>query len=84
MVASINLKFKHMNSRIEKSSNGYSASINRSKTNYHSYGINSIQTKFSKLNFQNFESRNWELGKGRIAFLTFKRKGLRKVSRVRG
>ena len=84
MVATINLKFKHMNSRIEKSSNGYNASINRSKTNYHSYGINSIQSRFSKLKFQNFGGENWELGKGRIGFITFKRKGLRKVSRVQG
>ena len=84
MVATINLKFKPMNSRIEKSSNGYSVSINKSMIDYHSYVINSIHTRFSKLNFPKFEGENWELGKGWIGFLTFKRKGLRKVSRVRG
>ena len=34
------------------------ASINRSSTGYHSYDTNSFQTKFSKLNFPNFEGEN--------------------------
>ena len=59
MVAATNLKFEHMTSRIEESCNGNNASINRSGTNYHSYCTSSFQTKFSKLNFPNFEGENY-------------------------
>ena len=58
MITAINLKFKNITPRIEESSNGDSVSINRSRTNYHSHGTNYFQTRFSKLNFPNFESEN--------------------------
>ena len=58
MITTINLKFEHMTSRIEESSNGDNASINKSGIGYHSRGTNSFQTRFSKLNFPNFKGEN--------------------------
>ena len=58
MVITINLKFEHMTLRIEELGNGDSTSINRSVTSYYLHGTNSFQTKFSKLNFPNFEGGN--------------------------
>ena len=57
MIATVNLNFKHMTSKIE-SSNGDGVSINRNKIGYHSHNTNFFQTKFSKLNFSNFEDKN--------------------------
>ena len=76
MVATINLKFKHMNLRIEKSSNGYSASINRSKTNYHSHGINSIQTSFPNSIFKILKVRIGNQEKIGLASLHLKGRAL--------
>ena len=52
--AAINLKFKHMTSRKEESSNRDSVSINRNEMAYHSHNIKFFQTRLSKLNFPNF------------------------------
>ena len=58
MVATINLKFKQLTSRVDESDNGDSVSIKRSRTDYHSHNTNLFQTKFFKLNFPNFEGGN--------------------------
>ena len=58
MVVAINLKFEHMTFRIEELGNGDSASINRSRIDYHSHGTNFFQTNFSKFNFPKFEGKN--------------------------
>ena len=47
-----------MTSRVEELGNRNNALINRSGTSYHSHVTKSLQTKFSKLGFPNFESRN--------------------------
>ena len=58
MVVVINLKFEHMTSRIEESSNRDTASMNRSEIDYRSHSTHSFQTRFSKLNFPKFEGKN--------------------------
>ena len=54
----INLKFKHMTSRKEESSNRDSVSINRNEMAYHSHNTKFFQTRLSKLNFPNFGDVN--------------------------
>ena len=47
-----------MTFRVDELGNGDSASIKRSRTDYHSHNTNFFQTKFFKLNFPNFEVGN--------------------------